>query len=54
MSFVIADENSDFGCGLAVGAFTMFVKTGYGVETERAGEEPPNSIVDNLDDASKL
>ena len=54
MSFVIGDKNSDIGGGRAVGPFTMFGEAGCGVETEHAGEELPDSIFDNLDDASTL
>jgi len=53
-SFVIGDKSSDVGFGRGVGAFTILVRTGYGVETEPTLEAMPDAIVDDLHEASKL
>ena len=53
-SFVIGDKSSDIGCGRGVGAFAILVRTGYGAETEHAGEALPDVVVEDLDEASKL
>ena len=53
-SFVIGDKSLNIGCGRGVGAFTILVRTGYGAETEHAGEAQPAAVVDDVDDASKL
>jgi D-glycero-D-manno-heptose 1,7-bisphosphate phosphatase len=52
-SFVVGDKCSDIRAGLASGATTFLVRTGHGLDTERAGECEPDYIVDDLRDAAE-
>jgi D-glycero-D-manno-heptose 1,7-bisphosphate phosphatase len=44
-SFMIGDKKSDVQAGLAAGASSILVRTGYGRETEAAGELPVGTLV---------
>lgn len=52
-SFVIGDRDADIDFGKAVDATTVLVRTGYGAETERAGEVKPDYVADDLLDAAR-
>ena len=53
-AFVIGDKACDIELGQRCGAKTILVRTGYGAETEAAGETHPNYVADNLLDAASL
>lgn len=53
-SIVIGDKAADIGLGLAVGAVTILVRTGYGADVEWMGDCDPDYIVDDLPAAAKL
>ena len=50
-SFLIGDNACDIALGRAVGATTILVRTGYGVEQETAGIDT-DFVADNLDEAA--
>jgi D-glycero-D-manno-heptose 1,7-bisphosphate phosphatase len=47
-SFVIGDHASDMGLGRAVGATTLFVRTGHGMEEEAAAAPLADHLADDL------
>lgn len=47
-SFLVGDKCSDIQAGLTAGAITFLVRTGHGLNTERAGDCTPHYIVDDL------
>ena len=47
-SFVIGDHASDMGLGRAIGATTVFVRTGHGLEEERAASPLADHRADDL------
>lgn len=47
-SFVIGDHASDMGMGRAVGATTVFVRTGHGVEEETTATPLADHLADDL------
>jgi D-glycero-D-manno-heptose 1,7-bisphosphate phosphatase len=47
-SFVIGDHASDMGLGRAVGATTVLVRTGHGIEEEAAGMPLADHLADDL------
>ena len=47
-SFVVGDHASDMGLGRAVGAVTVFVRTGHGVEEEEAATPHADYLADDL------
>lgn len=47
-SFVVGDKCSDIQAGRGIGATTFLVRTGHGLETERARECCPHHVVDDL------
>jgi len=47
-SFVIGDHASDMGLGRAVGATTVFVRTGHGIEEEAAAMPLADHLADDL------
>ena len=53
-SFMIGDSSSDIECGRGVGAFTILVRTGYGMETEKRDDVFPDKVVDDFEAASRL
>ncbi|WP_142850509.1 D-glycero-beta-D-manno-heptose 1,7-bisphosphate 7-phosphatase [Telmatospirillum sp. J64-1] len=53
-AFVIGDKAADIALGRAVGATTILVRTGYGTETEKAGEAMPDFVLDDLLQASAM
>jgi D-glycero-D-manno-heptose 1,7-bisphosphate phosphatase len=51
-SFMIGDKVSDVRAGLAAGASSILVRTGYGREAEVEGDLPPGTpVVDTIGDA---
>lgn len=55
-SFIVGDKPADLEAGEAVGCRTILVRTGYGLESEKAlagGEFQPNHIADDLFEASR-
>ena len=50
-AFVIGDHASDMGLGRAVGATTLFVRTGHGAEEEAAATPLADQVADDLADA---
>lgn len=52
-SFVVGDKCSDIQAGRNTGAVTILVRTGHGLETERAGQCQPHHIVDDLKAAAE-
>lgn len=50
--YVVGDRDADIAFGKGIGAATVLVRTGYGKETERAGEVKPDYIADDLLDAA--
>ena len=51
---MIGDSSSDIECGRGVGAFTILVRTGYGIETEKRDDVFPDKVVDDFEAASRL
>ena len=47
-AFVIGDHASDMGLGRAVGATTLFVRTGHGAEEEAAATPLADHVADDL------
>ena len=48
-SFMVGDKVSDVRAGLAAGASSILVRTGYGLETEAAPDLPPDTpVVDSI------
>jgi len=47
-SFVIGDHASDMGMGRAIGATTIFVRTGHGIEEETAATPLADHLADDL------
>ena len=47
-SFVIGDHAGDMGMGRAVGATTIFVRTGHGIEEEAAAAPLADHLADDL------
>lgn len=52
-AFLVGDKCSDIQAGLAAGATTFLVRTGYGLTTERGGQCAPHYIVDDLSAAAR-
>jgi histidinol-phosphate phosphatase family protein len=52
-SFMIGDKACDIDLGHNMGATTILVKTGYGIEELRQNTCSPHFICDNLDDAAE-
>jgi D-glycero-D-manno-heptose 1,7-bisphosphate phosphatase len=50
---VIGDKRCDIELGRRIGAVTILVRTGYGVQEAATGAVAPDHIVDNLYDAAK-
>ena len=46
--FVIGDHGSDMGMGRAIGATTIFVRTGHGIEEETAATPLADHLADDL------
>jgi D-glycero-D-manno-heptose 1,7-bisphosphate phosphatase len=53
-SLVVGDKRSDIDLGLAVGATTVLVRTGYGAATERELGVRPDYVIDRLGDFDAL
>lgn len=53
-AFVIGDKGCDIEMGQRAGASTLLVRTGWGRQTERAGEVRPDFVVDDLGEAAAL
>jgi histidinol-phosphate phosphatase family protein len=53
-AFVIGDKACDIELGRRCGATTILVRTGYGQETEAAGESRPDYVADNLLAAARI
>lgn len=51
LSFVIGDNKSDIELGKNIGATTILVRTGYGVEIARENKVNPDFVVDSLKEA---
>jgi len=47
-SIMIGDKAADIGLGQAIGAKTILVRTGWGADSEKAGDSEPDVIVDDL------
>jgi D-glycero-D-manno-heptose 1,7-bisphosphate phosphatase len=47
-SIMIGDKAADIGLGQAIGAKTILVRTGWGADSEKAGDCEPDAIVDDL------
>lgn len=47
-SIMIGDKAADIGVGQAIGARTILVRTGWGADSEKAGDCRPDAIVDDL------
>ncbi|HTA45728.1 MAG TPA: D-glycero-beta-D-manno-heptose 1,7-bisphosphate 7-phosphatase [Bryobacteraceae bacterium] len=52
-SFVVGDKCSDIQAGRNTGAMTFLVRTGHGLETERAGQCQPHHVVNDLKSAAE-
>ena len=52
-SFVVGDKVSDIEFGKRTGATTFLVRTGYGRDTEKAGDVRPDYVVDDLKAAAE-
>jgi D-glycero-D-manno-heptose 1,7-bisphosphate phosphatase len=50
---VIGDKAADIDLGHAIGAKSILVRTGWGADTERAGDCSPDAIVDDLPAAAR-
>lgn len=53
-SFVIGDKPCDIELGRGVGATTLLVRTGYGVQTAADIATTPDYVVDDLDAAAQV
>lgn len=53
-SFVVGDKPCDINLGKAVGAKTILVRTGYGLQLEREGTVAPDWVVEDLAEAARL
>ena len=53
-SVVVGDKPADVDFGKAIGATTVLVRTGYGLEHETAGDCEPDFIIDSLADLSAI
>ena len=53
-AIVIGDKVSDIELGVRLGARTILVRTGYGVETEKLSQVHPEFVVNDLSDAAML
>lgn len=51
--YVVGDRSADIGLGKAVGATTILVRTGGGIEAEKKGKAIPDHIADDLLDAAE-
>src|SRR2546423_10823755 len=49
-SIIIGDKACDIALGTCIGAKTILVRTGYGLETERQATVMPDCVVDGLAD----
>ncbi len=47
-SLMIGDKAADIGLGQAIGAKTILVRTGWGADSEKAGDCAPDAVVDDL------
>lgn len=54
LSFVIGDNKSDIELGKNIGATTLLVRTGHGVEVEKEKKVNPDYIVDDLLEAADI
>jgi D-glycero-D-manno-heptose 1,7-bisphosphate phosphatase len=52
-SVMIGDNGKDIELGVAVGARTVLVRTGYGRETEASGSVRPDAVADGLLEAAR-
>jgi len=52
-SFLVGDKGIDIDLGRIVGATTVLVRTGYGVETERERLSSPDHVADDLPAAAR-
>ncbi len=53
-SIVIGDKACDIELGLAVGAKTILVRTGYGAKSEAEKDCSPDFIIDSIADLSAI
>ncbi len=53
-SFVIGDKAADVQLADNIGAKSILVRTGYGVQTEKDSSVKPDFVVDNLWEASEI
>jgi histidinol-phosphate phosphatase family protein len=53
-TFVVGDKPCDIGLGLAVGATTLLVRTGYGAQFATCAQVLPHYVVDDLPAAARV